>query len=99
AMIRSVGAVSTGGRFTSVTMTLKLRASLEGGEPLSVTRTVIGFVLGPCASVGVQVNTPVFASRLTPVGAETRLKVKVLAGTSGSPARLVTTSVLSSSIV
>src|SRR5439155_22132434 len=92
-------AARTGAAFTSLTTTVKLRLLLSAGVPLSVTRTVIGFVLGPCASVGVQVNTPVFASRLTPVGAETRAKVKVLAGTSGSTAVLVTTSVFRSSLV
>src|SRR5437867_12737451 len=55
-IIWSAGTVNSGARFTSVTTTVKLRASLEGGEPSSVTRTVIRFVLGPCASVGVQVK-------------------------------------------
>src|SRR5204863_125206 len=63
------------------------------------TFTVIRFVLGPCASVGVQVSTPELASRRTPVGAETRPKLSVLAGRSASLAVLVTTSVLSSLIV
>src|SRR5437773_12204677 len=53
-------------------------------------------VLGPWASVGVQVSTPLFGSRFTPLGAETKLKVNVLAGRSASLAELVTVSVLSS---
>src|SRR5947209_5268987 len=53
------------------------------------------FVLGPCASVGVQVKTPVFESRLIPSGADTRLKVSLLGGRSESVAKLVTTSVAS----
>src|SRR5436190_327657 len=88
-----------GALFASATMTVKLRVSLEGGEPSSVTRTVIRFVLGPWASVGVQVNTPLVALMLAPVGASgSKLKVRVLAGRSGSVAEFVTTSVLSSSI-
>src|SRR2546422_7419712 len=55
--------VSTGAVFTSVTITVKLLVSLDGGAPLSVTRTVIRLVLGPCASVGVQVRTPVLGFR------------------------------------
>src|SRR5437870_715126 len=72
------GTVRTGGRFTSLTMTVKLLVSLRAGTPLSVTFTVIRLVLGPCSSVGRQVSTPVSASRLTPSGAARRLKVSVL---------------------
>ena len=53
----------------SLTTTVKLFASLKLGEPLSVTRTLIVLVPGPCDSPGVQVNTPVTGSRLAPVGA------------------------------
>src|SRR6266550_2748069 len=99
-IIRSAGTISTGGRFTSATMTVKLRVSLEGGEPSSVTRTVIRFVLGPSASVGVQVNTPFVKLMLAPAGAPgSKLNVRVLAGRSGSVAVLVTTNVLSSLII
>src|SRR6266566_1221745 len=66
-IIWSAGTVSTGARFTSVTTTVKLPVSLEGGEPSSVTRTVIRYVLGPCASVGVQVKTP-FGSEVRRAG-------------------------------
>src|SRR5262245_3957570 len=90
-MAASVGAV-----FTSLTMTVKVRVSLSGGEPLSVTRTVKVFVLGPFASIGVQVNRPVLGLMLAPVGGETRLNVSVLAGTSGSLAGIVVLSVLPS---
>src|SRR5205814_5308147 len=82
------GTVSTGALFTSRTTTMKLLVALRGGAPLSVTFTVIRFVLGPCASVGVQVSTPELASRRTPVGAETRPKLSVLAGRSASLAVL-----------
>src|SRR5438876_10055539 len=98
-MVWSAGTVTTGARFTSFTITVKLLLSLNGGVPLSVTLIAIRFVLGPWASVGVQVNKPLLESRLTPLGAETRLKVSVLADRFASVAELVTTSVLSSSIV
>src|SRR5206468_1780599 len=73
--------------------------SLIGGEPSSVTFTVIRLVLGPCVSVGVQVSTPLLGSRFTPVGADTKLKVNVFAGRSASLAVFVTVSVLSSVMV
>src|SRR2546423_906164 len=98
-IVWSAGTVSTGALFTSCTTTMKLLVALRGGAPLSVTFNVIRFVLGPCASVGVQVSTPVLASRRTPVGAETRAKLSVLVGRSASLAMLVTTNVLSSLIV
>src|SRR5438874_1534063 len=50
---RKVGAL-----FTSLTTTVKELVALSGGEPLSVTVVVKVLVLGPCASVGVQVITP-----------------------------------------
>src|SRR6266571_5667449 len=92
----SGGMVSTGALFASVTTTVKLLVSLDCGAPLSVTRTVIRLVLGPWASVGVQVSTPVLGFKLTPPGADTRLKVNVFTGKSGSLAVFVTVSVLSS---
>src|SRR5213593_4191390 len=99
AMVRSVGTVSTGALLGSVTTTVKLLVSLDGGAPLSLTRTVIRLVLGPWASVGVQVSTPLLESRFTPAGADTRLNVNVLAGRSASLAVFVTVSVLSSAMV
>src|SRR5207249_12127599 len=79
-LFRSAGTVSTGGLITSRTTTVKLLVALRGGAPLSVTRTVIKLVLGPCASVGVQLSTPVLASRRTPVGAETRGRLSAWVG-------------------
>src|SRR5262245_39713942 len=75
---------------------MKLLMSLNGGRPLSVTFTVLRLVLGPGAPVGVQLITPVLESRFTPPGADTKLKVRALAGKSGSLAVFVTVSVLSS---
>src|SRR5437867_422611 len=95
-IVWSAGTVSTGALFTSRTTTVKLLVALRGGAPLSVTRTVIKLVLGPCASVGVQGSTQDLASRRTPYGAETRPKLSVLAGRSASLAVLVTTRALSS---
>src|SRR5439155_1313984 len=90
---------SAGGLFASVTTTVKLLVSLDCGAPLSVTRTVIRLVLGPWASVGVQLSTPLLGSRFTPAGADTRLKVIVFAGRSASLAEFVTLRVLSSATV
>src|SRR5882724_9438619 len=87
--VRSVVAVRTGAMFASVTTTVKLLVSLDSGTPLSVTFTVIRLVLGPWASVGVQVSTPLLGSRFTPLGADTRLKVNVFAGRSASLAVFV----------
>ena len=42
-----VGTVRTGGVLTSWTVTVKELVALIGGEPLSVTTTVIKLVLGP----------------------------------------------------
>src|SRR6185295_17121186 len=84
------GTVNTGAVFTSLTTTVKLLVTLRLGVPLSLTFTVMVFVDGPWASVGVQVSTPVTESRLTPAGALTKAKVKTLAGTSASVAVLVT---------
>src|SRR5437870_13522362 len=85
----SGGTVSTGALLASVTTTVKLLVSLNCGAPLSVTRTVIRLVLGPWASVGVQVSTPLLGFRFTPAGAATKLKVRVLAGRSVSLAVFV----------
>ena len=63
---------NTGGLFTSVTVTAKLFVELKGGNALSVTIVVSVFVLGPCASVGVQVMMP-FVSILAPLGGATRV--------------------------
>src|SRR5439155_35297 len=83
-----------------VTTTVKLPVSLEGGEPSSVTSAVIRFVLGPSASLGVQVNRPVVQRVLAAAGAPgSKLNVRVLAGRSSSVAVFVTTNVLSSLII
>src|SRR5213593_2769619 len=90
---------STGALFACVTTTVKLLLSLNAGVPLSLTFTVIRFVLGPWPFVGVHVSTPVVGWRLTPAGPDTKLNVKMLAGTSASVAVFVTTSVLNSVMV
>src|SRR6185503_17850096 len=60
--------------------------SLRLPVPLSVTMTVIGYVPGPCASVGVQVNAPP-AVIAAPAGAPAPSEnVSVCAGTSASVA-------------
>src|SRR5436190_1451622 len=61
---------------------------------------VMTFVLGDCALLGVQVNTPLELFRLTPVGAPApRVKVRMLAGKSTSVALLVSVIGVSSLMV
>ena len=57
-MVRLPWLGSTGALFTSLAVTVKVLVALSGGTPLSVATVVKVFVLGPCASVGVQVITP-----------------------------------------
>src|SRR5439155_17323624 len=68
-IVRSGGTVRAGGVLTSRTTTSKLLVALSGGEPLSVTPTTMRAVPGPCASVGVHLNTPVTGSMVAPAGA------------------------------
>src|SRR5204863_196341 len=69
-IVRLVWPVSTGALFTSLTVTVKELVALRAGAPLSVTMVVNVFVLGPCASLGVQLITPL-ALMLAPVGGDT----------------------------
>src|SRR5438876_223448 len=79
--------------------TVKLFESVKLGTPSSATVTVMTLALGPCASPGVQVKTPLVVLMLAPAGALVpKLKVNTFAGTSGSAAVFVTTNVLPSSI-
>src|SRR2546427_5555128 len=57
-MVCVPGTVRIGAVFTSLTITWKLLVTLMLGVPSSKTRTVTVFVLGPCASVGVQAIAP-----------------------------------------
>src|SRR3989442_1020452 len=66
AMVWFAGTVSTGALFTSVTITVNVFVTLKLGVPLSVTLTLTRFVLGPCASVGVQVIAPVLGLMVIP---------------------------------
>jgi hypothetical protein len=52
----------------------------------SLTRTVNGYSPGPCASAGVQLNTPVVPSMAAPAGASTSENTSACAGTSLSVA-------------
>ena len=97
-MVWSAGSVSTGALFTSITITWNVFVAPRLGEPLSKTRTVTGFVLGPCASPGVQVIPPP-EETVRPGGPETSAKLSVLAGTSESVAVAFTLSVVSSAMV
>src|SRR5580704_118035 len=82
-MVRLVCAGSTGGLFKSLTTTVKLFVALRDGDPLSVTTVVITLVEGACASVGVQVMTPL-VSMLALAGALTSMYVSVGVGTLAS---------------
>src|SRR5213596_2420349 len=53
-IVRLVWPVSSGAVFTSLTVTVKELVALRAGVPLSVTLVVNVFVLGTCASLGVQ---------------------------------------------
>src|SRR5204863_174172 len=84
------GFVTPGAEFTSLTVTVNVSTALSAGLPLSVTRTVIGVLAGPCASVGVQLKAPVEAPIVAPAGAPASSeKVSVFAGTSESVAEAV----------
>src|SRR5690349_12949358 len=69
------------------------------GEPLSRTTTLTKLLLGPCASDGIQLITPVLVLMVMPDGAVRRLNVRMLAGTSASDAALVMLSVDNSTMV
>src|SRR5437660_12385949 len=59
-IVRAAGVIwKDGALFTSLTTTVNMLVALRFGEPLSVTIVANVLVLGPCASVGVQVMTPV----------------------------------------
>src|ERR1041384_6266388 len=79
----AIGAID-GARFTSLIVTAKLVWLLSAGKPLSIARTVIEIVFGPCASVGVQVKRPVIGLMLAPLGGDTSAYVKAFAGMSAS---------------
>ena len=71
--------------FTSVTVIVTTVVALALGTPLSVTRTTMLFVLGPCDSSGVQEKNPLTGSIVAPAGVPgSRLKVSDCAGRSVS---------------
>src|SRR5205807_2502790 len=73
---------NTGGLFDSRTTIVKIFWSLNGGTPLSVTLTVMVFVLGPCASLGVPEQMPLADLMVAPERGLTKLKPSVFAGRS-----------------
>ena len=91
---------STGATLSSPTVMVIVSESSSAGVPSSVTRTVTSNVPGPSASLGVQLNAPVVGSIAAPVGApESKLNVRLLAGTSASLAVAVKLSSTPSSTV
>src|SRR5436190_23498240 len=85
------------------TTTVKELVALRLGEPLSVTMVVNVLVLGPWASVGVQVMMPLaemLALVTTPAALVTdKAYARLFAGMSESVAVLVTVNVVNSLIV
>ena len=93
--VRLPGLTTSGGSLPSLTVTVIVSKSLRVGLPLSVTRTVMGKLPGPCASVGVHANAPVAPLIVAPAGAPAS-RVKVIALPSGSFAVAVNVSARSS---
>ena len=90
---------STGAVLVSLTVTVIVSRSSSAGVPSSVTTTSNGYEPGPCAAVGVQVNTPDNGSIAAPAGAPERLNVSTCGGLSGSLAVAVNVSSVSSTTV
>src|SRR6266550_788401 len=87
-------------RGLAATMTLNVLSSLAGGTPLSVTRTLMLLVIEAYFKDGVQVNTPLVALIVAPVGGlGSKLNVSAFAGTSGSVAEFVNVNVAPSTMV
>jgi len=69
-------------------------ASLKGGVPLSVTRTVKLFVVPANESSGVHAKIPFAGFTVAATGELLKLNVKMFTGKSGSAAKLVIVSVV-----
>src|SRR5439155_880234 len=95
----SAGTLNTGARFTSVTVTVKLFVTLKAGTPLSVTLTLTTFVLGPCASLGVQLIAPLAGLILRSEERRVGKEFSVLGGRSAFVALAVTLRGVCSAIV
>src|ERR1051325_4432425 len=91
--------LKTGAVLISVTTTLKLCVADKLGEPSALTRTTTSFVLGPCASVGVQTTTPFVELINMPAGNCNSEYVRAFAGMSASIAAFVIVNVANSAIV
>src|SRR6185369_4177943 len=87
------------GRAKGLTVTTKLWVALRLGVPLSATMTVNGLVEFACVTNGRHVSTPLLAAIIALVGAVSRLKVSVCAGTSVSVAELMMLNVTPAPIV
>src|SRR5678815_4236732 len=90
-IVWSAGTVSPGGRFDSVTETMKVLIALNdlaltADWLKSVALTKMTLVLGLWDWLGVQVIRPLAESMVMPGGAETNAKVRTLAGRSLSVA-------------
>src|SRR5947207_2139693 len=97
-MVWVPGTVRTGALFTSFTNAGKLVLSVSRGVPLSETCTVKVRVRGAWGSGGVQAVVPP-AETGRPDGPDTKAKLSVLAGRSGSVAVALTLSAVCSAMV
>ena len=98
-MVRSAGTVRLGGRFDSVTETMKELMTLSDLALIadwlkSVALTRMTLVVGLWDWLGVQVIRPLAESMVMPVGAETSAKVRAFAGRSLSVAEALTLKVV-----
>src|SRR5215218_8628282 len=66
--VKGAGICTTGSELTSFTVTRNARVDERAAAPLSRARTVMMNWPGPCASVGVHVNTPVVGLIAAPAG-------------------------------
>src|SRR5581483_8113856 len=76
-LLKLVWMGSSGGKFTSLTTTLKLLVALNACGELSVTTVVIVLVLGPWFFAGVHVITPLVELIVAPVGGLRREYVRL----------------------
>src|SRR5205823_1650097 len=98
-IVWSAGTVNTGARFTSLTITWNVLVTRSEERRVGDELTLTMFVLGPCASVGVQLAAPVIGFKVVPGVQLASAKVKVLAGRSASVAVAFTLSDVCSLIV
>src|SRR5690349_4847099 len=99
-MTRSETGARAGGLLLGITITVNACVALRGGTPLSVTRTVMVFVVRASTTSGIQVKRPLTGLMFAATGAPaSRLNVSTFVGMSGSVARFVTINVIATATV